>query len=93
MSLRSFYEKKMRDEFDELKAETIALRQKAEKAEVNLELEYFTLLDELHVRLESAEQKLELLKQANEADWEHFKSELEHSWQSLRELIRALTAP
>ncbi|MDH3387554.1 MAG: hypothetical protein OEN02_06570 [Gammaproteobacteria bacterium] len=93
MSLRSFYENKMRDELDEFKAEVKALRQKAGKAEVNLELEYFTLLDELLLKLESAEQKLELLRQANDANWEHFKTEFEHSWQSLRELIRALTAP
>jgi hypothetical protein len=68
-------------------------RKKAEQAEVNLELEYYTLIDELQLKLEATEQKFELLLQANEDKWEEFKSELEHSWDSLRELIKVITAP
>jgi hypothetical protein len=35
------------------------------KAGVNLELEYYTLIDELQLKLEATEQKFELLLQAN----------------------------
>ena len=93
MSKREIYESKMQAQLDELKADIAGLKGKVEQAEINLELEYYTLIDELHLKLEASEHKLELLKQANEETWEEFKSELEHSWDSLRELIKAITAP
>jgi hypothetical protein len=83
----------MQAQLMELKTEITELREKAEQAEINLELEYYTLIDELHLKLEATEQKFQLLTLANEEKWEKFKSELEHSWNSLRELIKAITAP
>jgi hypothetical protein len=93
MSKREKYESKMQAQLDELKADIVRLKEKAEQTEINLELEYYTLIDELQLKLEAGEHKFELLKQANEETWEEFKSELEHSWDSLRELIKAITAP
>jgi hypothetical protein len=93
MSKREKYESKMQTQLDELKAEIAGLKGKVEQAEINLELEYYTLIDGLQLKLEASEHKLELLKQANAETWEEFKSELEHSWDSLRELIMAITAP
>ena len=93
MSKREIYESKMQAQLDELKADIAGLKGKVEQAEINLELEYYTLIDELQLKLEASEHKFELLKQANEETWEEFKSELEHSWDSLRELIKAITAP
>jgi len=93
MHLKALYEKKMQPRLDELKAEIDELRQKAGEAEANLELEYYTLLDELQARLETASQKFQLLIQANEDDWEDFKSEFETTWESLRELVKSVTSP
>jgi len=93
MSERENYESKMQAQLDELKTEIAGLGKKAEHAEINLELEYYTLIDELQLTLEATEQKFELLLQANEDKWEEFRSELEHSWDSLRELIKVITAP
>jgi hypothetical protein len=93
MHLKAIYEKKMQPRLDELKEEIDGLRQKADEAETNLELEYYTLLDELQVKLEIASQKFELLTQANEDDWENFKSEFETIWDSLRELVKSVTSP
>ena len=93
MHLKALYEKKMQPRLDELKEEIDELRQKAGEAEANLELEYYTLLDELQVELEMASQKFQLLIQANEDDWEDFKSEFETTWDSLRELVKSVTAP
>jgi hypothetical protein len=83
----------MQAQLDELKTEIAGLGKKAEHAEINLELEYYTLIDELQLTLEATEQKFELLLQANEDKWEELRSELEHSWDSLRELIKVITAP
>lgn len=93
MSNREKYETRMQARFDQLKAEIAGLKEKMEQTEINLELEYYTLIDELHLKLEASEHGFELLKQANEETWEEFKSELEQSWDSLRELIKAITAP
>ena len=93
MHLKAIYEKKMQPRLDELKEEIDGLRQKADEAETNLELEYYTLLDELQIKLEIASQKFELLTQANEDDWENFKYEFETIWDSLRELVKSVTSP
>lgn len=91
--MRHSYEKKMLDQLNELKAEVAVLTEKAGRVETSLQLEYLTLIDELQLKLETVEQKFELLRQANDASWEEFKTELEHSWESMRELIRAITSP
>jgi len=93
MSLRETYEKKMQDQLNELKAEITELKEKADHAETNLELEYYTLIDELHLKLETAHQKFDLLKQANDEKWDEFKSEFELIWDSMRELIKSVTSP
>jgi len=93
MHLKAIYEKKMQPRLNELKEEIDELRQKADEAEANLELEYFTLLDELQGKLEVANQKFQLLVDANEDDWEDFKSEFETIWDSLRELVKTVTSP
>ncbi len=93
MSLRETYEKKMQAQLNELKAEIAELKEKADQAETNLQLEYYTLIDELHLKLETANQKFHLLKQASDEKWDEFKSEFELIWDSLRELIKSITAP
>lgn len=93
MSLRETYEKKMQAQLSELKAEIAELREKADQAETNLQLEYYTLIDELHLELETANQKFQLLKSASDEKWEEFKSEFELVWDSVRELIKTVTAP
>jgi hypothetical protein len=93
MSLRETYEKKMRFQLNELKAEIAELKDKADQAETNLQLEYYTLIDELHLKLETARQKFHLLMQASDEEWDEFKSEFELIWDSLRELIKSVTSP
>jgi uncharacterized coiled-coil DUF342 family protein len=93
MSIREIYEKKMQTQLHQLKAEIDELRKKADQAETNLELEYYTLIDELHLKLDTANQKFYLLKQANDEKWDEFKSEFELIWNSLREMIRSITSP
>ena len=93
MHLKAIYEKKMQPRLDEIKEEIDELRQKADEAETNLELEYYTLIEELQVRFEAANQKFQLLIEANEDDWEDFKSEFETIWDSLRELVKTVTSP
>ncbi len=83
----------MQTQLQQLKAEIDELGKKAGQTETNLELEYYTLIDELHLKLDTANQKFHLLKQANDEKWDEFKSEFELIWNSLRELIRSITSP
>lgn len=93
MSMRELYERKMQAQLNELKTEIAALKEKVGQEETNLELEYYTLIEELHLKLEATEQKFHLLKQAQNEKWEEFKVELELSWDSLLEMIKAITSP
>ena len=93
MSNRDVYEKKMQVQLDEWKTRLEVFKEKADQEETNLQLEYYTLIDEIKLELETAHKKLQLLKQAGDETWEEVKAEVETTWDSLDELIRALTLP
>ena len=93
MQSREIYEKKIQARLHELRAKIDKLREEAERAEANLELEYYTRVDELHLKLETANQKFQALKQASDEQWHEFKSEFELIWDSMRELIKSITSP
>ena len=93
MNDREAYQARMRAQLDEFKTEVGELLEKARRAEVLMELEYYTLKDELQLELQEAERKLELLIHANEEKWETVRTDFEQSWKALRELIKAITAP
>ena len=93
MHLKAAYEKKLRDQLEALKEEIGELKGKTAQVETSLQLEYYTLVDELQLKLEMAQQKFRLLTQAGEDDWEEFRSEFELVWGSMRELIKSIASP
>ena len=93
MRLKKIYENKLLTRLDELRTEIDGLRKKVEQAEVNLQLEYYTLIDELQVKLEFANLKLQRKIRSGEEDWEEIETEFELIWNSLRELIKSVTSP
>ena len=93
MSIRDIYEKNMQARLDEWKARLEVFKEKADQEETNLQLEYYTLSDEIKVEMETAHKKLERLKQAGDETWEEFKGEVEKTWDILDELIRSITLP
>lgn len=93
MSIRDVYEKNMQAQLDEWKIKLDAFKEKADQEETNLQLEYYTLIEEVKLELEVAHKKLQLLKQAGDETWEEFKSDVEITWDSLHDLIKALTLP
>lgn len=84
---------RVRTRLDALRREFDDLKHKAAQAESNLELEYYTLLEELQIDLESAEQKFELLLDTHEDQWQRFGNEVEEIWRAARELVRAINSP
>jgi quinol monooxygenase YgiN len=93
MRLREIYEKKMQAQLDKLEAEIGELMEQSDQTKTNLQLEYYTIVDELRTKLEAANQKFYLLEQASEENWNEFKSEFELVWDSLRELIKSVNSP
>jgi hypothetical protein len=91
--MRKDYEGEMRTRLQVLRENVEALEQRAGQAETNLELEYFTLLEELRLALENAERKFELLLESHDEQWEGIKTEFEQLWRGARELIRAINSP
>jgi tRNA/tmRNA/rRNA uracil-C5-methylase (TrmA/RlmC/RlmD family) len=93
MSIRDVFEKKMQAQLNEWKAGLEAFKEKADEEETNLQLEYYTLIDEIKLELAAAHKKLQQLKQAGDETWEELKTEVETTWDLLDELIRSLTLP
>ena len=93
MSLRDIYEKNMQARLDEWKARLEVFKEKADQEETNLQLEYYTLLDEIKLEMETAHNQLEQLTQAGDETWEELKDEVETTWGMLDELIRSITLP
>ena len=93
MSARENFERQMRQQLEQLRAEYHAVKEKTAAMEADLEAEYFTRIDELKIELQQAEQKLELFAETHDDQWEEFKQDLERSWESLRSLIKAVTGP
>lgn len=93
MSIRDGYEKNMQAQLDEWKIRLEAFKEKADQEETNLQLEYYTLIEEVKLELEAAHNKLQRLKQASDEVWEEFKTDVELTWDSLHELIKSLTLP
>ena len=93
MSLRETGEKKMLAQLNELKTEIDELRKKAGKMETSLQLEYYTLIDELELNLQIARQHYELLKRSSDEKWHGIRKEFEVIWCSMRELIKSVNSP
>ena len=93
MSIRDIYEKNMQAQLDEWKSKLEVFKEKAAQEETNFQLEYYTLIEEVNMELEAAHKKLQSLKQAGDETWEEFKTDVELTWDSLHELIKALTLP
>lgn len=91
--MRKEYETGLRARLEALRREYEELKHRATEAETNLELEYYTRLEEIQVSLETAEQKFELLLEAHENQWEHIRDEVEQVWSAARELVRAVVSP
>ena len=93
MSIRDGYEKKMQAQLDGWKTRLEQFKEKADQEETNLQLEYYTLIEEVRLELEAAHKKLQRLKQAGDETWEEFKADVDLTWDSLHDLIKSLTLP
>lgn len=89
MSAREAYEKKLRAELEEWKAEMDLLKAKAHKAEADAQLESENLWESLKAKQEAAAAKLHELEHASDEAWEDIKEGVEIAWGELRDSLKS----
>ncbi len=80
---RELYEKKMRAQLDEWKAELAKIKAQTEGASADAQLTWKREMEELEREIEQGEQRLEELGEASGDAWESVKQGAESAWASL----------
>ena len=89
MSMKETYEKKLQAQLDEWGAEIYKLKAKADKAEADVQLDYYKQIEELRTMQETANEKLAELKEASDDAWDDLKAGIENAWDSLGNALKS----
>jgi hypothetical protein len=89
MTTREEYQRRMQAQLDEWSADINKFAARAEKKKIDARVEYDERLKDLKDLREKARTKLAELKNAGDDKWENLKVELEHTWNSLRDALKA----
>lgn len=92
MSLKQAYEQKLKAQLDEWKTEIDNLKARADKAEADVQLEYYKQIESLREKQETARNKLHELENASEDAWEDLKAGIEIARDDLRDAIKSATS-
>lgn len=92
MGLKEAYQQKMEAQLKEWSAKIDLLKAKADKAEAGAKVEYYKQIDELRVKAEAAQTKLQQVKEAGEEAWETFKDGAEKAWAELKKAVESASA-
>lgn len=87
MSMKEAYEKKLKGQLSEWRADTDKLKAKAEQAEGDAQLAYYKELEDLRSRQEAARDKLDELRDAGDDAWEDLKAGLDKAWDDLGDAV------
>lgn len=89
MSMKEAYQKKLQAQLDEWNAEIDKLKAKADKAEADAQLEYYKKIEELRYMQDSANRKLEKLREASDDAWEDLKAGIDSACNSLGNALKS----
>jgi uncharacterized coiled-coil DUF342 family protein len=89
MGMKEAYERKLRSQLDEWKAEIGKLKAKADGAEADAQLKYYKEIEELRTMQDHANQKLVELKEAGDDAWEDLKAGIDSAWESLSSAVKS----
>jgi uncharacterized coiled-coil DUF342 family protein len=89
MSMKQAYQKKLEAQLDEWNTEIDKLKIKADKAEADVQLEYYKQIDELRSMQEAASSKLAELKAASDDAWEDLKAGMDSTWDTLGNALKS----
>lgn len=88
MGEKELYQRKMRAQLDEWKAELHKLEAKAAGARADVQLEMNRRIQALQGKIEEGRTKLSALAEATDDAWESLKEGVESTWKSLRASLR-----
>ncbi|MFO8239768.1 MAG: hypothetical protein R6T90_02090 [Dissulfuribacterales bacterium] len=89
MDMREAYQRKIEAQLEEWKAEINRMKAKADKADADVQVEYYKQIEDLQSKQKAAQEKLKGLKEAGEGAWEDLKSGVELAWESLGEAVKS----
>ncbi len=92
MGMKEAYEKKLQAQLDEWGAQIDTLKAKADKAEADVQLEYYKEIEELRAMQNEANKKIVELKNASDDAWEDLKAGMDSAWDSLSIAVKSATS-
>ena len=87
MSMKEAYEKKLKGQLSEWRADIDKLKAKAEQAQGETQLAYYKELEVLRTQQEKARDKLDDLRNVGDDAWEDMKAGLDKAWDDLGDSI------
>ncbi len=92
MNKKQAYEEKLQAQLDEFNARIDVLKAKAAKAESSAKLSYYDTLEELKLKRDLAQNKLEKLRNASDDAWEDLKEGVENAWADFSAAVKSATS-
>ena len=83
------YIQELQAKLDEWNAEIVQLRAKADKAEVEVRVEYQKQINDLHERRSEAKRKIECVRDAGEGAWQELKSGIQSVLKAMEKAIKS----
>ncbi|WP_110457526.1 coiled coil domain-containing protein [Shewanella algidipiscicola] len=83
MSMKQAYEKKLRAQLNEWSADIDKLKAKVDKAEAEVQIEYYKKIDELRTMQRDVAHQLTELRESSDDAWEDIKAGINSAWDSL----------
>jgi len=87
MSMKDAYEKKLKGQLSEWRAEIDKMKAKADQAEGDAQLSYYKEIEDLRSRQEAARDKLDELRDAGDNAWEDLKTGLDKTWDDMSDAV------
>jgi hypothetical protein len=82
---RKAYEEKLDAQINELNAQLALIKAKADKAKAEAKVEYYTTIEALQLKRDTARAKLHELKKASGDDaWDDLKASAEKAWDDVK---------
>ena len=92
MGMKESYEQKLQAQLDEWGSKIDTLKAKADKAEADIQLEYYEEIERLRTLQEEATLKLNELKSSSDDAWEDLKAGMDNAWDSLSNAVKSATS-
>jgi multidrug resistance efflux pump len=89
MSTKDAYVKKMHAKLDEWNADIDKLKAKAGAAQADAKQEYYKQIEQLELKQNEANQKLDDLKTAGDEAWEDLKAGVDLAWESVSMAVKS----